>query len=264
MKKIIKHNKERGFTITELMIVTALLGLVLSGMYNMFVHQQKSYTVQDDVAVMQQNVRVGLSYMVKGIRMAGYKPETIPYDISNPPIPTPQKPAPSVDVPGQTFTDGDSEDIEEATASAITLQADIDNDAITETVRYALSGTDLTMEVWEWNAATSSWGASSGLLIIAEDIENLAFTYTLLADNYGYDNDADDDGNDGVDEEGELKTWDFAVDGALNNAERKHIRQVSVMMNSMADVRDPDYIHPDEGDGFRRRTLTSDVDLRNL
>jgi len=39
---------------------------------------------------------------------------------------------------------------------------------------------------WEWNAATSSWGASSGLEIIAEDIENLAFTYTLLFDDYGY------------------------------------------------------------------------------
>ena len=64
MARRTRDRKERGFTITELMIVTALLGLVLSGMYNMFVHQQKSYTVQDDVAVMQQNVRVGLSYMV--------------------------------------------------------------------------------------------------------------------------------------------------------------------------------------------------------
>lgn len=259
-----RHNKERGFTLTELMIVTALLGLVLSGMYNMFVHQQKSYTVQDDVAVMQQNVRVGLSYMVKDIRMTGFKPETIPFDVSDPPTPTPQKPAPGADVPGQAFTDGDAEDIEEATASAITLQADIDNDAITETVRYALSGTDLTMEVWEWNAATSSWGASSGLQIIAEDIENLAFTYTLLSDDYGFDNDVDDDGNDGVDEEGELKNWDFGVDGALNNAERRHIRQVSIMLNSRADAKDPKYTNPDLGDHYRRRTLTSDIDLRNL
>ena len=107
-----KYTKERGFTLTELMIVTGLLGLVLSGMYNMFVHQQKSYTVQDDVAVMQQNVRIGLSYMVKDIRMAGYTPETIPFDPSDPPTPTPQKPAPGADVPGQTFTDGDAEDNE--------------------------------------------------------------------------------------------------------------------------------------------------------
>ena len=264
MEREVKYTKERGFTLTELMIVTALLGLVLSGMYNMFVHQQKSYSVQDNVAVMQQNVRVGLSYMVKHIRMSGYTPETIPFDISDPPIPTPQKPAPSADVAGQSFTDGDAESIEEATATAITLQADIDNDAITETVRYSLNGTDLTMEVWKWDAATSSWGGSSGLEIVAEDIETLTFTYTVLSDDYGYDNDADDDGNDGVDEEGELKTWDFALDGALTNSERKHIRQVSIVMNAMADAKDPKYTHPDMGDGFRRRTLTSNIDLRNL
>ena len=153
MERKAEYTKERGFTLTELMIVTALLGLVLSGMYNMFVHQQKSYSVQDDVSIMQQNVRVGLSYLVKDIRMAGYIPEDIPFDPVNPPVPTPSTTEPSTDVSGQPFTDGDAEPIEEATATAITLQADIDNDAITETVRYALNGTDLTMEVWEWNGA---------------------------------------------------------------------------------------------------------------
>ena len=37
MERKVKYTKERGFTLTELMIVTALLGLVLSGMYNMVV-----------------------------------------------------------------------------------------------------------------------------------------------------------------------------------------------------------------------------------
>ena len=264
MERKASPTKEKGFTLTELMIVTALLGLVLSGMYNMFVHQQKSYSVQDDVAIMQQNVRIGLSYLVKDIRMAGYIPEDIPFDPVSPPVPTPSTTEPSTDVAAQPFTDGDAEPIEEATSTAITLQADIDNDAVTETVRYALNGTDLTREVWEWNPVTETWGASTGTLIIAEDIENLTFTYALLSDDYHYDNDTDDDGNDGIDEEGELKTWDFGVDGALNNAERAHIRQVSIVLNSMADVRDPNYTHPDEGDGFRRRTLRSNIDLRNL
>ena len=76
------------------MIVTALLGLVMAGMYNMFVHQQKSYSVQDHVSAMQQNARVGLEYMVKDIRMAGYIPEGIPFDADDPPVPAPQKPAP--------------------------------------------------------------------------------------------------------------------------------------------------------------------------
>lgn len=247
------------------MIVTALLGLVMSGMYNMFVHQQKSYSVQDHVSAMQQNARVGLEYLVKDIRMAGYIPESIPFDADDPPVPAPlQSTPPSADVAGQPFTDGEDEIIEEATATSITFLADIDNDARTETVRYALSGTDLTMEMWEWNAMTSTWSSSTGAQIIAEDIENLAFTYVLLSDDRGYNNDVDDDGNDGADEEGELKTWDFNADGALGNAQRRHIRQVSVSMNARAASKDPVYTDPVMGDHYRRRALTSNINLRNI
>jgi type IV pilus assembly protein PilW len=264
MKKNTHNTKEQGISLVELMIVTALLGLVMAGMYNMFVHQQKSYSLQDHVSAMQQNARVGLEYMVKDIRMAGYIPEGIPFDSFDPPLPTPQKPAPGADVAGQPFTDGDDEAIEEATATSITFEGDIDNDARTETVRYALNGTDLTMEVWEWNPATSSWGSSTGAQTIAEDIENLAFTYVVLADDYGVNNDLDDDGNEGADEEGELKTWNFGSDGALGNAQRRHIRQVSVTMNARAGTKDPVYTDPVVGDHYRRRALTSNINLRNI
>jgi type IV pilus assembly protein PilW len=265
MKRAAARNRERGISLTELMIVTALLGLVMAGMYNMFVHQQKSYSVQDHVSAMQQNARVGLEYMVKDIRMAGYIPEGIPFDADDPPVPAPlTSTSPSADVAGQSFTDGEDEIIEEATATTITFLADIDNDARTETVRYTLTGTNLTMEVWEWNALTATWGASSGAQIIAEDIENLAFTYVLLSDDRGYNNDSDDDGNDGADEEGELKTWDFDADGVLGNAQRRHIRQVSITMNARAAAKDPVYTDPEVGDRYRRRALTSNIKLRNI
>jgi len=265
MKNNAQSNREKGISLVELMIVTALLGLVMAGMYNMFVHQQKSYSVQDHVSAMQQNARVGLEYLVKNIRMAGYIPESIPFDADDPPVPAPLKSAPpSADVAGQPFTDGEDETIEEATATSIAFLADIDNDAKTETVRYALNGTDLTMEVWEWNAATSTWSSSTGAQTIAEDIENLAFIYVLLSDDSGYNNDIDDDGNDGADDQGELKIWNFNVDGALLNAQRRHIRQVSITMNARAAVKDPVYIDPVGGDHYRRRALTSNINLRNI
>lgn len=277
MKKISAKKQDAGFSLTEMMVVLAILGVVLGAMYSMFVHQQKSYSVQDHVAMMQQNVRVGLDYLVKDIRMAGYIPENIPFDSSDPPVPTPQKPAPNTDVPGQPFSDGVAEAIEQATATTVTLQADIDNDAVTETVRYTLAGTDLTMEVWQWNPATSTWNPSGGPQIIAQDIENLNFTYTVLADNYGFDNDLDDDGNDGADEEGELLIWDsingvdddddgfIDEDGPLNTTElRSFIREVSIVLNSRAAAMDPKYTHPTEGDSYRRRTLSSHISLRNI
>ena len=144
-------------------------------------------------------------------------------------------------------------------------------------MQYALNGTDLTMEVWQWNPVTSTWNPSSGPQIIAEDIENLSFSYSLLADNYGLDNGVDDDGNDGADEEGELMTWDLTngvdddndgwidEDGPLNTNElRSFIRGVSITMNSRTAARDPKYTHPTLGDSYRRRTLTSNISLRNI
>jgi type IV pilus assembly protein PilW len=277
MKTLLERKKEAGFSLTEMMVVLAILGVVMAAMYSMFNHQQKSYSVQDHVSTMQQNVRVGLDYLVKDIRMAGYIPEDIPFDSSDPPIPTPQTPAPSSDVVGQPFTDGVNESIEQATSTTVTFQADVDNDAVTETVTYTLTGTDLTMEVWQWNPVTTTWNPSSGPQIIARDIESLVFTYSLLADDYGVDNDLDDDGNDGADEEGELLVWDLPngvdddddgfidEDGPLNTNElRSFIRQVSIVINSRTAAKDPKYTHPTVGDHYRRRTLISNVNLRNI
>ena len=133
------------------------------------------------------------------------------------------------------------------------------------------------MEVWQWNPGTSTWNPSSGPQIIAEDIESLTFTYSILADNYGFDNDLNDDGNEGADEEGELLIWDLAngvdddndgfidEDPPLNtNQLRSFIRQVSIVINSRTAAMDPKYIHPTEGDSYRRRTLTSRISLRNI
>jgi prepilin-type N-terminal cleavage/methylation domain-containing protein len=263
MKRLTSRKREQGVTLVELMIVVAILGMVMAATYNMFAFQQKSYTIQDNVAVMQQNVRVGLEYMIKEIRMAGYAPEGIP----------PLNSAPTDDaVTSPSFTtDGTDEPIEEATLNTITFQADIDNDTMTETVRYALDGTDLTREVWEWSAG--AWSDEDGLAdpqIVAEDIESISFTYFLLGDEYGMNNGVvgigfDDDGNDGVDEPGELVTWDFGVNGALDTrTERGYIRQINLTMTARAQSPDAGYTHPQVGDHYRRRILTSDICLRNM
>lgn len=271
MKALKNKKKEQGVTLVELMVVLGVFGLIMTAMYNMFNFQQKSYSVQDNVAVMQQNVRVGLDYMVKEIRMAGYIPDGIP----------PNKSSPTHDgLPSSPFTtNGDSESIEEATASTITFQADIDGDNITEAVRYTLNvgNNTLTREVWQWNDGGTNWDASTGPEIVAEDIENIMFTYALLAGAEGLANGIDDDGDGSVDEQGELIFWDINngidddgdgsvdEDGALNtNTLRGYIRQVGATITARSASIDDDYIHPVQGDHYRRRILTSNIDLRNM
>lgn len=71
-KKVSSFSKEKGFTVIELMIAAALSLIVMSGIYSIYRSQQKSYLTQEQVTMMQQNLRVGMVIITDDIRMAGY------------------------------------------------------------------------------------------------------------------------------------------------------------------------------------------------
>ena len=71
MKETISKRQD-GVTLIELVIALAISGVLIAGIYRMFIHQQKSYATQEQVADMQQNVRVAINRMLREIRMAGY------------------------------------------------------------------------------------------------------------------------------------------------------------------------------------------------
>jgi type IV pilus assembly protein PilW len=64
--------ENRGLTLIELLIALMLSSLLTAVLYRAFVSQQKTYMVQDQVADMQQNVRIAMGQMAREIRMAGY------------------------------------------------------------------------------------------------------------------------------------------------------------------------------------------------
>jgi type IV pilus assembly protein PilW len=69
------RSDNQGFSLVELLVVMVIAGIVLASIYSAYYSQQKSYHTQDQVAAMQQNLRVGMEMMVAEIRMAGYDPK---------------------------------------------------------------------------------------------------------------------------------------------------------------------------------------------
>jgi len=65
--------KIHGVTLIELMIVLVIAAVLVAGIYSLFMTQQRSYSVQDQVSGVQQDARVALDIMARDIRMAGFQ-----------------------------------------------------------------------------------------------------------------------------------------------------------------------------------------------
>ncbi len=59
----------------ELMIAIGIFAIAMTGIYQTYHSQQKSYLKQEQVVDLQQNLRAGLYFFKKDIRMAGYDPK---------------------------------------------------------------------------------------------------------------------------------------------------------------------------------------------
>lgn len=56
----------------EVLIAVSILSLVLSGLYNVFYSQYRSFEAQRDVLVTQRDIRASLSLLERDVRMAGF------------------------------------------------------------------------------------------------------------------------------------------------------------------------------------------------
>jgi|GEM_PF-2074440 len=67
---------QRGLTLIELMVALALSFIVIGAVYRAFSSQQRTYTIQDQVAEAQQSARVAMNILMRDLRMAGHgKPD---------------------------------------------------------------------------------------------------------------------------------------------------------------------------------------------
>lgn len=64
---------ERGFTLIELLIAVALTAVLSLAIFDLFINQERAFSIQDQVGDMQQNVRVSMELISRDARMAGYR-----------------------------------------------------------------------------------------------------------------------------------------------------------------------------------------------
>jgi prepilin-type N-terminal cleavage/methylation domain-containing protein len=292
MTRLNMPSKNRGVTLIELLIALVISSILIAALYRTFIGQQKTYIVQDQVVDMQQNVRVAINKMMREIRMAGFGnvSNVLPLDAHDGPFNNVINSADNVNHVGQnddqitiigafelittlaTDVSGNSNRIEvngyaskfkpdtgpgeyekyiciggleslKVTSIAdkkITLSSNLKNSYAAGAPVYKIHAityhlgwdtTDPTKPVLRREDNTTQGGAQP----LADNIENVQFEYF-------------DDAN----PPNQL---------ALPIADPGIIRMIRVTVTAKTNMADPAY---KGGDGFRRRTIASNIQVRNM
>lgn len=68
------ESDQGGFTLVELLITMVIGGVIIAAVYSTYLAQQKTYTEQEQVVEMQQNIRAAMDRLTRDIRTAGFDP----------------------------------------------------------------------------------------------------------------------------------------------------------------------------------------------
>ncbi len=256
--------KKNGLTLIELLIALVLSSILIAALYRLFISQQKTYTVQDQVADMQQNIRVAIDQMTREIRMAGYGGNILAIfgnvnGFTN--IITPADNsitvllADQVGVLKQNATKGANQ-LKVTNASRFNtdkkkylclngLNNYLIQSVMTDTITLTTSLTEdhlINEPVYLVKAITYSLGLSGGKTALRRN-ENTGGGAQPLAEN--------------------MESLQFTYFDANGNVtvNPPDIRMVRVEGTSKTNRSDPEYT---EGDGYRRRTLSSHIKIRNM
>ena len=161
-------NNERGFTLAEMLVVCAIVGLVMAGLLGLVMSGQKAYWFGTTQVDAQQTARVALERIVREIREAGYYPQSP--DTS--PATCAAAPCYNFDAVGTG-----------ASSSSLTLQYDWNGDGISAasgTVTDPLQGTRgerVTYAFSSGNLTRQETGVDGTPVTIASGLTGVSFSY---------------------------------------------------------------------------------------
>jgi prepilin-type N-terminal cleavage/methylation domain-containing protein len=256
--------KRNGLTLIELLLALALSGILTAVLYRAFISQYKTYTVQDQVAELQQNIRTAMGQMTREIRMAGYGGDILSIfgnvnGFTN--VITPASNAVTilladeVGVLKQNTARGANQ---LRVTHAGTFNADkkrylclnglnnysvrnVMEDTVVLTAPLA-EGHPINQPVYLIKAISYYLGMSGGKTVLRRN-ENTGGGGQPLADNIE-----------------SLEFTYFDINGDVT-ASPGEIRMVKATITGKTNMLDPAY---KEGDGYRRRTLSSNIKVRNM
>jgi prepilin-type N-terminal cleavage/methylation domain-containing protein len=285
-----KENK--GVTLIELVIALAISGVLIAGIYRFFIHQRMTYATQEQVAEMQQNVRVAINRMVREIRMAGFGGKNENVNGVNDIIKTfgNVNTYTSIITPENAVVDdGITHDritvvaayrqigILKNSASAgddrISIAYSVSSPFSSLKKKYVCINGSSNYEVDVGSVSGSQAPLKTGKLLEEHSIGEPVFRVEALT--YGlkmsggvpvlYRNENTGGGGQPVAEYIESLALHYTLaDGTQTDApaDPRQIRGVAIEMTARTQRSDPDLAKV--GDGFRRRTVTTFIDLRNL
>ena len=274
MKKTLRN--QNGVTLIELLIALVISTFLIAAIYRTFIGQQKTFTSQEQVVDVQQNIRIAIGNMMREIRMAGFGnismvlPATINgtiyTNIVNPDTPVANAlTILSATNPGSTLTTEGG--VSQSQIVVSTLTDSQGNQLFDTTNRKYISIGGVESNIITAVDSGTKTLTLTGPLGFKHEVETPVFTirtitYQVIVVN-GIPVLMRDDGGgaqpvaDGI----EAPQFQY-LDGNGNvTATPANIRIIRVSLTAKTNVQDPDY---KEGGGYRRRQIASNIHLRNM
>ncbi len=218
------------------MITIFISSLLTVAFYSTYILQRTSYAAQGQVVEMQQNIRAGVDTLMLDLRQAGYDPNG-------------------------TNTSG----ITSAQLTSISFTADLDEDGVIDNDG-AIGGaaTELEHYTYDLNGTTLRRSASfddagTNLQAVADNIENIEFAYYL-------DTGVEEPAPVAAAKLGDISFIRVSILARSKNQDSKYTNTTTyhTALGTDWDSSPGDGTDDGYGDGFRRRLIITQIDLRNM